>query len=135
MKRVIRLPYTPRLTLTAPPQDSAGFGLTMTQSKVGVAFNLVTTKPAGTGKIVVSREASPLTHIVAATEFDIATAAATLSISFADFVGIGDGSKYEIVVPAGWPEPLALLAGAAARDGGVTGAVIEGRVLKGNLND
>ena len=80
-------------------------------------------------------DGNPLTHIVAATEFAIAETAATLSISFEDFVGIGKGSKFEITVPDGWPQPLALLAGAAARDGGVTGAVIEGRVLKGNLND
>ena len=109
------------------------------EAPVGMVFDLITTKPAGTGKIVISRDGSPLTHIVAGTEFDIATPAATLSISFADFVGIGDGSKFEITVPDGWPQPLALLSGAAARDGGVAntnaGAAIEGRVLKGNLNN
>ena len=131
--------YTITVHTDIDPDGSAADSLPRAgPGEVGV-FTLITTKPAGTGKIVVSRNDAPLTHIVAATEFDIATEAATLSISFVEFDGIGDGSKFEITVPDGWPQPLALLAGATARDGGVAntnaGAEIEGRVLKGNLNN
>ena len=76
-------------------------------------FDFITTKPPGTGKLVVYDGDSQTTNEFkyAATGADIA--ATTLRFTFSDLRGIGDGATYEIELPGAFPIPFDAISGTA----------------------
>ena len=114
-------------TLVADPGSFDG-------GTTAVQFNFVTTKAPPRGKVVVYQDASGTTefkHIVA----DAAIPGTTLRFTLGDLIGIGDGGKYEITLPAILAQPFEPIDVNSAVNGATTPAAVEidGHTIKGNL--
>ena len=114
------------------PVDFAEAG----SANVRAPFNIVTTKPHGTGKLNLHSGTS-------GTEaFSYHTAGgdipdATLRFTWSGLSGIADGSKFEITIPEPWPKPFVPIGTGITANGALTGTpevTVEGRTIKGTFD-
>ncbi|MDE0299837.1 MAG: hypothetical protein OXN17_14480 [Candidatus Poribacteria bacterium] len=99
-------------------------------------FNIVTTKPHGTGKLNLH---SGTTGTEA---FSYHTAGGdipddTLRFTWSGLIGIADGSKFEITIPEPWPQPFVPIGTGVTANGALTAApavTVEGRTIKGTFD-
>ena len=141
-------PWTITVTTTVAALDLDGdtdtrgdnFPADDTADGVGDPFRFVTTKPHGTGKVVLHRGTTgtaEFTHVAAETKFDSADDAKTLRFTFTDLAGIGEGAKFEITIPEPWPVPFVPI-GTSDANGALTATpavTVEGRTIKGEFDD
>ena len=97
----------------------------------GAQFRFPILKKHGTGTLTITPSAT-----IAA---DTAITGGTLTFAIGGTTGIGSGAKYEITIPAGWPEPFMPRDTASTADGAISGVTpaptIEGRTIKGALDE